>query len=220
MTKKEKVLNILDLLDKRYGDAPCCLNYTQPYELLIAVRLSAQCTDARVNLITPHLFNRYKTLEELAAADPLDVMEIVKSCGFYKVKGQNIVDMCKKLISDFGGKVPDNIDDLLTLPGIGRKSANLIVGDIYGKPAIVADTHCIRITNLLGLCDSKDPLKVEMTLKKIVPPMRGSTMCHQLVWFGREVCIARRPKCDICELSLFCNYFVKTGGVGEKKKRK
>lgn len=207
---QEKITGILDALDHRYGQAICSLTYRHPYELLIATRLSAQCTDARVNQVTPILFGKYPTLESLAHADPLDVMEIVKPCGVYKVKGQNIVDMSRMLLDEYGGIVPDTIEELTKLPGVGRKTANLICGDVYGKPAIVADTHCIRITGRLGLHPRlKDPVKVEMALKKVIPPERSNNFCHQLVHFGREVCTARSPKCDHCELAMYCDEFHK-----------
>ncbi|MGI6030067.1 MAG: endonuclease III [Eubacteriales bacterium] len=218
MRIKEKVTGILDTLDARYGVAECSLTYQHAWQLLVAVRLSAQCTDARVNLVTPVLFEAYPTLESLAQADPLDVMEIVKPCGFYKVKGQNIVDMSRMLLENYGGQVPDTIEELVKLPGVGRKTANLICGDVYGKPAIVADTHCIRISNRLGLCkDLKEPEKVEKRLKAIIPPERSNNFCHQLVWYGREICTARSPKCGECPLALYCDHFHKGGKPAAKK---
>jgi endonuclease-3 len=204
---KERINKILDILDEEYKEAECSLAYEKPYELLIAARLSAQCTDERVNMVTPALFARYPTLEAFACAEPEDVMDMVHSCGFYRTKGQSIVDMSRMLISDYGGKIPNTIDELIKLPGIGRKTANLIVGDIYKKPAIVADTHCIRLSNRLGLCNSSDPEKVEMTLKKLLPSKRQTRFCHQLVWHGRKVCMARNPDCSRCALSELCSYF-------------
>lgn len=211
MLLKERIQQVLDLLDVRYGQAPCSLLYEKDYELLIATRLSAQCTDARVNLVTPTLFSTYPSLEALASAKLEDVEDIVRPCGFFHTKAQNIIDMSRMLLEQFDGKVPGTIEELTTLPGIGRKTANLICGDIYGKPAIVADTHCIRITNRLGFCKNlTDPYKVELRLKKIIPPARSNNFCHQLVLFGREVCSARKPKCDICELASYCDYFHKS----------
>ena len=204
MTKKERALKAIEILKKLYPEAICSLNASNPFELLVATRLSAQCTDARVNLVTPALFERYKTVEDYAAADVKDIEKYIHSCGFYKSKAESIVGMAQKILSDFGGEVPDNIEDLTTLPGVGRKTANLIVGDVYGKAAIVVDTHCIRITNRLGLVKEKDPKKIELALKKIIPAEEGSDFCHRIVLFGRDVCSARKPKCDDCSLFDFC----------------
>lgn len=204
MTKKERALKAIEILKKLYPEAICSLNASNPFELLVATRLSAQCTDARVNLVTPALFERYKTVEDYAAADVKDIEKYIHSCGFYKSKAESIVGMAQKILSDFGGEVPDNIEDLTTLPGVGRKTANLIVGDVYGKAAIVVDTHCIRITNRLGLVKEKDPKKIELALKKIIPADEGSDFCHRIVLFGRDVCSARKPKCDECSLFDFC----------------
>ena len=204
MTKKERALKAIETLKKLYPEAICSLNASNPFELLVATRLSAQCTDARVNLVTPALFERYKTVEDYAAADVKDIEKYIHSCGFYKSKAESIVGMAQKILSDFGGEVPDNIEDLTTLPGVGRKTANLIVGDVYGKAAIVVDTHCIRITNRLGLVKEKDPKKIELALKKIIPAEEGSDFCHRIVLFGRDVCSARKPKCDECSLFDFC----------------
>lgn len=204
MTKKERALKAIETLKKLYPEAICSLNASNPFELLVATRLSAQCTDARVNLVTPALFERYKTVEDYAAADVKDIEKYIHSCGFYKSKAESIVGMAQKILSDFGGEVPDNIEDLTTLPGVGRKTANLIVGDVYGKAAIVVDTHCIRITNRLGLVKEKDPKKIELALKKIIPADEGSDFCHRIVLFGRDVCSARKPKCDECSLFDFC----------------
>ena len=204
MTKKERALKAIEILKKLYPEAICSLNASNPFELLVATRLSAQCTDARVNLVTPALFERYKTVEDYAAADVKDIEKYIHSCGFYKSKAESIVGRAQKILSDFGGEVPDNIEDLTTLPGVGRKTANLIVGDVYGKAAIVVDTHCIRITNRLGLVKEKDPKKIELALKKIIPAEEGSDFCHRIVLFGRDVCSARKPKCDDCSLFDFC----------------
>lgn len=210
MEKKEKALNCVNALKKEYPDSICSLNAGNPFELLVATRLSAQCTDARVNLVTPALFAKYKTLEDYAAAEIADVEELIRSCGFYHTKASDIVGMAKKLISDFNGVVPDTVEALTTLPGVGRKTANLICGDVYGKPAIVADTHLIRITNLLGLVSSKDPYKVEMALREILPPDESNDFCHRCVLHGRAVCVARRPQCQNCCLKDFCDTYIKS----------
>lgn len=204
MTKKQRALLAVEALKKKYPDSICSLNAENPLQLIIATRLSAQCTDARVNLVTPALFEKYKTVEDFAAADVDDVAEIVHSCGFFRQKAKDIVGMCQKMINDFGGNVPDNIDDLTSLPGVGRKTANLIMGDVYGKPAVVADTHLIRISNLLGLVATKDPFKVEMQLREILPPEESNDFCHRCVLHGRDTCISGRPKCDECEMRDFC----------------
>ncbi len=204
VTKKERALLAVEALKKKYPDSICSLNAENPLQLIIATRLSAQCTDARVNLVTPELFSKYKTVEDFASADVADVEKIVHSCGFFRAKARDIVGMCQKMISDFDGKVPDNIEDLTSLPGVGRKTANLIMGDVYGKPAVVADTHLIRITNLLGLVETKDPFKVEMQLRKILPPEESNDFCHRCVLHGRDTCVSGRPKCADCEMKSFC----------------
>lgn len=198
-------------LEKEYPDALCSLTETEPYRLLIAVRLSAQCTDARVNLVTPVLFERFPTLEELALAPVEEVEEIIHSCGFFRAKARDIIGMCRMLVEQYDKKVPDSIEELLKLPGVGRKTANLICGDVYGKPAIVADTHLIRISNLLGLVDTKDPAKVEAQLKKIIEPEKSNDFCHRCVLHGRAVCVARRPDCPRCVMKDFCSYALKNG---------
>ena len=204
MTKKQRALNAVEILKKEYPDALCSLIASNPFELLVAVRLSAQCTDARVNLVTPQLFEKYKTLDDYANANLSDVEKIVKPCGFYKNKASSIIGMAKMIQADFGGVVPDNIDDLVKLPGVGRKTANLIVGDIYGKESIVVDTHMIRISNRIGLVDNKDPYKIELALKKLIPAHEGSDFCHRIVLFGRDICSARKAKCDICPMNEKC----------------
>lgn len=204
MTKKEKALLAVEALKKEYPDAICALNSSNDFELLVATRLSAQCTDARVNLVTPALFAKYPALEDYANAKVEEVEELIHSCGFYHGKARDIIGMAQKILSDFDGKVPDNIEDLTSLPGVGRKTANLICGDVYGKPAVVADTHLIRITNLLGIVDTKDPYKVELALKKLLPPEESNDFCHRVVLHGRAVCIARRPQCDKCCMADFC----------------
>ena len=202
---EEKVAAIIDILKSRYPDALCALHYSKDYELMIAVRLSAQCTDARVNLVTPALFEKYPTLEDMAHADIEDVEKMVHSCGFYKHKARDIVLACQMLLSDYGGKVPDNMEDLLKLPGVGRKTANLLLGDLYTVPgSVVCDTHCIRICGRLGLSKGKEPEKVERQLRKILPPEESSDFCHRIVLYGREICTARSPKCGECPLSPFC----------------
>ena len=202
---KEKVSSIIALLKIRYPEAPCALHYKSDYELMIAVRLSAQCTDARVNLVTPGLFAAYPTLEAMAQADIADVEEHVHSCGFYKHKARDIVLACQMLLSDYGGKVPGTMDELLRLPGVGRKTANLLLGDLYGVPgSIVCDTHCMRICERLGLSKGRDPEKVEKQLRAILPPEESSDFCHRIVLYGREICTARNPKCDECELAMYC----------------
>ena len=202
---KKKVHEIIEILKERYPDAPCALHYSKDYELMIAVRLSAQCTDARVNLVTPALFAAYPTLEAMAAADIADVENYVRSCGFYKHKARDIVLGCQMLLTDFGGKVPGTMEELLKIPGIGRKTANLLLGDIHGKPgAIVCDTHCIRICGRLGLSVGKEPEKVERQLRQILPPEESNDFCHRIVLFGRDICTARKPKCDECPLAIHC----------------
>ena len=205
---KKKVHAIIDILKAKYPDAPCALHYGKDYELMIAVRLSAQCTDARVNLVTPALFAAYPTLEAMAAADIGDVENFVHSCGFYKHKARDIVLGCQMLLRDYGGKVPDTMEALLCIPGVGRKTANLLLGDLYGKPgSVVCDTHCIRICGKLGLSQGTDPEKVERQLRAILPETESSDFCHRIVLFGREVCTARNPKCADCPLAIHCRAF-------------
>lgn len=200
-----KVAQIIEALKVRYPDALCALHYEKDYELMIAVRLSAQCTDARVNLITPTLFAAYPTLEEMAAADISDVEKIVHPCGFYRQKAKDIVTACQILLDQHEGKVPDTMEALLKLPGVGRKTANLLLGDLYGVPgSVVCDTHCIRICGRLGLSQGKEPEKVETQLRAILPPEESSDFCHRIVLFGRDVCTARSPKCGECPLAVHC----------------
>lgn len=206
MTEKERALLAVDALKKKYPDSLCSLNAENPLQLIIATRLSAQCTDARVNLVTPELFEKYKTVEDFACAEVEDIEKIVHSCGFFRAKARDIIGMCQKMLSDFGGKVPDNIEDLTSLPGVGRKTANLIMGDVYGKPAVVADTHLIRISNLLGLVATKDPLKVELKLRELLPPEESNDFCHRCVLHGRDTCVSGRPKCTECEMRSFCSH--------------
>ena len=201
----DKVLAIIEILKQRYPDALCALHYTKDYELMIAVRLSAQCTDARVNLVTPALFDAYPTLEAMASASIPDVENYVRTCGFYKHKARDIVLACQMLLSDYNGKVPSTMEELLRLPGVGRKTANLLLGDLYAQPgSVVCDTHCIRICGRLGLSSGKEPEKVERQLRAILPPEESSDFCHRIVLFGREICTARNPKCDQCPLGMYC----------------
>lgn len=205
-----KAALILHVLKKRYPDAPCALHYQQDYQLMIAVRLSAQCTDARVNLVTPKLFSRYPTLEDMASADISEVEGLVHSCGFYKHKARDIVLSCQVLLREYGGKVPGTMEELLKLPGVGRKTANLLLGDLYGVPGgVVCDTHCIRICGRLGLTDgTKDPLKAEQQLRQVLHPQESSDFCHRIVLFGRDCCTARNPDCNHCPLTMYCNQFL------------
>ena len=207
MKTQAQIRAIIDALKKLYPEAVCSLDYQKDYELLFSVRLAAQCTDARVNLVTPALFARFPTLEAFAAATADEVGEYVRSCGFWRAKARDIVGSAQMLLSDFGGKVPDNMDDLLRLPGVGRKTANLVLGDVYGKEGYVCDTHCIRITGRLGITDgSKDPMKVETQLRKTIPPEESNNFCHRMVLHGRALCMARGPKCGICPLKEQCDY--------------
>ena len=208
---EEKILSIIDILKSRYPDPMCALHYQKDYELMIAVRLSAQCTDARVNLVTPALFAAYPTLEAMAAAPIEHVEALVHSCGFYKHKARDIVLACQMLLSDYDGKVPGTMEDLLRLPGVGRKTANLLLGDLYAVPgSVVCDTHCIRICGRLGLSQGKDPEKVETQLRAVLPPEESSDFCHRIVLFGRDICTARNPKCAECPLAMHCNEINKT----------
>ncbi|MDR0890494.1 MAG: endonuclease III [Oscillospiraceae bacterium] len=201
------VQEVIDALKNRYPEAVCALNYEKDYELLISVRLSAQCTDARVNLITPALFAQYPSLASFAQADVSHIEKIVHSCGFYRQKAKDIVLACQMLLRDYGGKVPDRMDALLRIPGVGRKTANLLLGDLYGQPAVVCDTHCIRISNRLGFAAGKEPEKVERQLRAILPPQESADFCHRIVLFGREICSARAPKCSLCPLRPYCQSF-------------
>ncbi|MBO7739180.1 MAG: endonuclease III [Oscillospiraceae bacterium] len=201
---KETALKIVELLEQEYPEALCSLEYEKDYELLFATRLAAQCTDERVNKVTPTLYSRYPSLEALAEARLEDVEEIIRSCGFFHTKARDIIAASQMLLVDFGGVVPDNMEDLLKLPGVGRKTANIILGDIYRKPAVVTDTHCIRLANRMGLAVGKEPYKVEVQLAELIPPEKQSDFCHRLVLHGRAVCSARKPTCDICVLHDVC----------------
>ena len=207
---------IIAELKRLYPDGICSLEYEKDYELLFSVRLAAQCTDERVNQVTPALFARFPTLEALAGADIAEVEQYIHSTGFFRAKARDIVLASQMLLAEYGGKVPNTMEDLLKLPGVGRKTANLILGDVYHTPGVVvADTHCIRITGLLGLTDgTKDPQKVEMQLREVLPPEESNDFCHRMVLHGRAVCIARRPQCQSCTLRPWCDHFAKNGGEG------
>ncbi|MBQ1432168.1 MAG: endonuclease III [Ruminococcus sp.] len=208
--KKELAVKVIARLEEVYPDAICSLTYSQPHELMIAGRLSAQCTDARVNIVTKELFAKYHSIEDFADANVDEVAEIVRPCGLYKTKAKSIVEMCRQLRDEYGGKIPDTLEDLTKLSGIGRKTANLIMGDVHHKPAVVTDTHCIRITGRLGLVKNKEPAKVEAELWKILPPEKSSDFCHRLVLFGREYCKARGERCSECPLGDLCSHNAKS----------
>ena len=204
MKRQEQALLILDKLEEIYPDVKCSLNYTTPLEMLIATQLSAQCTDARVNIVTETLFKKYRSAEDFANADYEELCNDIKSAGFYRNKAKNMIACCQRILEVYNGEVPDTMEDLLTLAGTGRKTANLVLGDIFGKPAYVVDTHCIRLTNRMGLTTNTDPVKIEMDLRKIIPPEKSLHFCHQLVAHGRAVCSARKPDCDGCHLNEVC----------------
>ena len=204
MRKKERAIAAVNALKTLYPDALCSLTETDPFRLLVAVRLSAQCTDARVNMVTPALFERFPTVRDMACADPDEVGEYIHSCGFYNTKSKDIVNMAKRIVDDFGGEVPEAMEDLLSLPGVGRKTANLIRGDVYGLPAVVADTHFIRLSNRLGFVQTRDPYKVELEMIKLLPPAESNDFCHRAVLFGRDICTARKAHCERCPMDRFC----------------
>ncbi|MEA5039574.1 MAG: endonuclease III [Clostridiaceae bacterium] len=209
MTRKERGARAVAVLKEHYP-ATCSLEAEKDYELLFSTRLSAQCTDARVNLVTAELFQKYPTLSSIAEADYEALCAIIRPCGLFRTKTADIQKSARMLLDVYGGRVPDTLEELLNLPGVGRKTANLIVSDIYGKPAIVADTHCMRISNRLGLVScGNDPYKVEMALKKIIVPEEQADFCHRLVHFGRDICTARSPKCQVCPLSELCVQYQK-----------
>ena len=210
MTKKERALLTCEALEKIYPDVKCSLVFSKPYELMIAARLSAQCTDARVNIVTESLFKKYPTLDSFAKSDLEELEQDVKPCGFYHTKAKSIKEMANQLINNFDGEIPQTMEELLTISGIGRKTANLMLGDVYGKPAIVTDTHFIRITGRIGLTSNKEPKKVEADLIKLIPPDISSHFCHQIVQFGRDICKARKPECQKCPCTEFCRFFKNT----------
>ena len=208
MDISERVQGVVEALKQAYPDPRCALEYEKDYELMIAVRLSAQCTDARVNLVTPALFAHFPTLDAFADADVSEVEEFVRTCGFFRQKAHDIVAACRMLRDEYGGRVPNSMDALLRLPGVGRKTANLLLGDLYGVPgSVVCDTHCIRICGKLGLSEGKEPEKVERQLRAILPPEESSDFCHRIVLHGRAVCTARKPQCEKCTLRMFCKSF-------------
>lgn len=204
MDKKTRVVKAVEALEKIYPDAICSLDYIDAFQLLIATRLSAQCTDARVNMVTPALFKKYPDAATMSKAEVADIEELIKTCGLYKTKAKDLVGIAKMIMSDFDGKVPDTIEQLTRLPGVGRKTANLICGDVYGKPAVVTDTHFIRLCNRLGFVDTKDPLKVENAMRKLLPPDKSNDFCHRTVLFGRDICTARKTFCERCPMTDFC----------------
>ena len=207
MTKKQKAALAVEALKKEYPDAVCSLTYREPLQLLIATRLAAQCTDARVNMVTPALFERFPTLEAFAQSSAEEIEPYIHSCGLYKTKARDIHAMCRSLLENYDGVVPDTVEELTKLPGVGRKTANLVVGDIYHKPAVVTDTHCIRLCGRLGLREGKEPYKVEKQLRAVLPMDEANDFCHRLVLHGRAVCQARTPRCEQCCMKEFCNYF-------------
>ncbi|MBQ3412277.1 MAG: endonuclease III [Oscillospiraceae bacterium] len=215
MDLKDKAKRVVEALEKEYPEARCTLAYAEPWQLMVSVRLAAQCTDARVDIVTEKLFREYPTAEKLASAQYEDVFEIVRPCGLGASKTRDILASMKMLCEEYGGTVPDDIDTLLKFPGVGRKSANLIVGDVYGKPAIVCDTHCIRISNLLGLADSSKPEVVEKQLRAVVEPSKGNDLCHRFVLHGRACCVARRPNCSACCLNELCDHAQKLAVQGQ-----
>lgn len=204
MTTKERVAGVISELKTLYPDAECSLKYEHAYQLLFSTRLAAQCTDARVNIVAKELYAKFPNLEAFANCNIEDLEEVVRPCGLFHTKARDLKACAKELLERFGGEVPDNMEDLLTLPGIGRKTANLILGDVYGKPAVVTDTHCIRLSNRIGFAQTKDPRQVERALAKIIPPNEQALLCHRFVYHGRAVCTARSPKCNECTLAPFC----------------
>lgn len=206
MTKKDKVKEIIRVFEELYPDAGCSLEYKDPLQLLVATQLSAQCTDARVNIVTKTLFKKYRNVHDFASASLEELEQEIRSTGFYRNKARNIIGCCRMIIEEFKGEVPNSLDDMLRLPGVGRKTANLVLGDIFGIPGIVVDTHAKRLSKRIGLTESDDPEAVEYDLMKVVPKKYWSRFCHQLVYHGREVCSARRPKCETCKIRQYCSY--------------
>ncbi|MCR5056690.1 MAG: endonuclease III [Clostridia bacterium] len=208
---KKKIGPVIEELKKLYPDAQCSLRYETPLQLLISTRLSAQCTDVRVNMVTPALFARYPDCKAFAEADQAELEEIIKSTGFFRAKSRNIIDCCNQLLERHGGEVPDTMEELTALAGVGRKTANLVLGDAFGKPSYVVDTHAIRLTNRIGFTDSSDPEKIEQDLRKIVPESESGDFCHRLVDHGRAVCRAQKPDCENCTLKQYCDEYTKRG---------
>lgn len=204
MTKKERAEKVIEILKTVYPEPKCSLIYSTPLEMLIATQLSAQCTDARVNIVTADLFKKYTNVYEFAQADFEELQQDIKACGFYKNKAKNIIACCQRLIDVYGGEIPDTMEDLLTLAGTGRKTANLVLGEIFGQSAVVVDTHNIRLANRIGLTKEQDPVKIEFEMKKLIPKDEQLNLCHRFVYHGREVCSARKPKCDICQIGEYC----------------
>lgn len=209
MNKKEKVIQIIDVFNKLYPVAECSLEYDSPLQLLLSTQLSAQCTDARVNIVAKNLYVKYNSVDDFANADIKELEEVIRSTGFYRNKSKNIIECCKILDKKYNGKIPDNMEELLELPGVGRKTANLFLYEIYGIQGIIVDTHCKRLSNRLGLTKNEDPEKIEYDLQKIVPKKSWSDFCHKLVFHGREVCKARKPECENCDIRQFCTYYSK-----------
>ena len=205
--KKERAMKISEIFDKVYSDADCTLDYKTPFQLLISTQLAAQCTDARVNIVTKDLFKKYPTIEAFAAADELELQQDIKSTGFFRNKAKNIIGTARMLLDEFGGEVPSDMESLLKLPGVGRKTANLVRGDAFGIPGVVVDTHATRISNKLGFTKNSDPYKIELDLMKILPEEIWSKFCHQLVYHGRAYCNARSPKCELCPIAMYCPHF-------------
>ena len=212
MKKREIALKAIEGLEKLYPDAICSLDYSDAFQLLIATRLSAQCTDARVNMVTPELFKRFPTAETMAKAEVEEIEELIKTCGLYKTKAKDLKEIARAISEDYGGIVPDTIEELTKLQGVGRKTANLICGDVYKKPAIVTDTHFIRLCNRLGLVSTDVPLKVENEMRKLLPPDKSNDFCHRSVLFGRDICTARKALCEKCLLNEFCPKKIKVKG--------
>ena len=217
MTKKEKIIEIRKVFDDIYADAKCSLDFSTTHELLVAVQLSAQCTDARVNIVTKDLFARYRSPKEFADADLEELSQIIKPCGFFNSKAKNIISSSKDIVEKYGGNVPDTMEDLTSLAGVGRKTANLMLGEIFKKPAVVVDTHAIRLSGRIGLTKETDPVKIEFDLKKIIPEDYQMRFCHQLIYHGRAVCNARKPKCDVCRINHLCKYFKGVKPSGKSK---
>lgn len=212
MKKREIALRAIEELEKLYPDAICSLNYSDAFQLLIATRLSAQCTDARVNMVTPELFGRFPNADTMAKAPLEEIEDLIKTCGLYKTKARDLKEIARAITEEYGGRVPDTIEELIKLQGVGRKTANLVCGDIYGKPAIVTDTHFIRLCNRLGLVNTDVPLKVENEMRKLLPPDKSNDFCHRSVLFGRDICTARKAFCEKCPLDSFCPKKLKKKG--------